>query len=91
MVKKLASYVKQYKRSAILTPICAAGEVVMEVLIPLVMAQLINQGIEANNMGALVKYGMLMMLLVMHILIVHLSSLRHRLRQLREVQVIEFI
>lgn len=65
MVKKLASYVKQYKRSAILTPICAAGEVVMEVLIPLVMAQLINQGIEANDMGALVKYGLLMMLLAL--------------------------
>ena len=35
MIKKLASYVKQYKRSALLTPLCAAGEVVMEVLIPL--------------------------------------------------------
>ena len=63
MIKKLASYVKQYKRSAFLTPACAAGEVVMEVLIPLVMAQLINQGIEAGNMSALIKYGLLMMLL----------------------------
>ncbi|MDD6050026.1 MAG: ABC transporter ATP-binding protein [Clostridiales bacterium] len=65
MVKKLASYVKQYKRSAILTPLCAAGEVVMEVLIPLVMAKLINQGIEANDMNALVKYGLLMLLLAL--------------------------
>ncbi len=65
MIKKLASYVKQYKRSAFLTPVCAAGEVVMEVLIPLVMAQLINQGIEAGNMSALIKYGLLMMLLAL--------------------------
>lgn len=65
MVKKLASYVKQYKRSAILTPLCAAGEVVMEVLIPLVMAKLINQGIEANDMNALIRYGLLMMLLAL--------------------------
>ena len=37
----------------------------MEVLIPLVMAQLINQGIEAGNMSALIKYGLLMMLLAL--------------------------
>ncbi|MBQ4581363.1 MAG: ABC transporter ATP-binding protein [Clostridia bacterium] len=65
MIKKLASHVKQYKRSALLTPLCAAGEVVMEVLIPLVMAQLINQGIEKGDTGALVKYGLLMMLLAL--------------------------
>ena len=65
MIKKLASYVKQYKRSAFLTPVCAAGEVVMEVLIPLVMAQLINKGIEAGDMSALIKYGLLMMLLAL--------------------------
>lgn len=63
MIKKLASYVKQYKRSALLTPVCAAGEVVMEVLIPLVMAQLINQGIEQGDTNALIKYGLLMMAL----------------------------
>ncbi len=63
MLKKLAAHIKQYKRSAILTPICAAGEVVMEVLIPLVMARLINEGIAKGNMDALIKYGLLMMLL----------------------------
>ncbi|MBE5809450.1 MAG: ABC transporter ATP-binding protein [Clostridiales bacterium] len=64
-MKKLASHVKQYKRSALLTPLCAAGEVVMEVLIPLVMAQLINKGIEAGDMGALIKFGLLMMMLAL--------------------------
>ena len=61
MIKKLASHVKQYKWSAILTPVCCAGEVVMEVLIPLAMAELINQGIQGQDMAALVKYGLLMM------------------------------
>ncbi len=63
MVKKLAAYIKQYKRSAILTPLCAAGEVVMEVLIPLVMARLIDDGIGPGNMNALIKYGLIMMVL----------------------------
>ena len=65
MIRKLAAHVKQYKRSALLTPLCAAGEVAMEVLIPLTMAQLINQGIEPGNMSAIVKYGLLMMLLAL--------------------------
>ena len=65
MIKKLASHVKQYKRSALLTPVCAAGEVVMEVLIPLAMAELINQGVEPGNMSALIKYGLLMMVLAL--------------------------
>ncbi|MBE5797276.1 MAG: ABC transporter ATP-binding protein [Clostridiales bacterium] len=63
MLKKLASHVKQYKLSAILTPVCAAAEVVMEVLIPLVMAELINQGIKGADMNALMKYGLIMMAL----------------------------
>ena len=61
MIKKLASHVKQYTWSAILTPVCCAGEVVMEVLIPLAMAQLIDQGIKGQNMAELVKYGLAMM------------------------------
>ena len=63
MLRKLASHVKQYKWSAFLTPLCAAGEVVMEVLIPLVMAELINQGIKGQDMSALIRYGLMMMAL----------------------------
>ncbi len=65
MLKKLASHIGQYRRSTILTPLCAAGEVVMEVLIPLVMAKLINEGIRLGDMNALIKYGLLMMLLAL--------------------------
>jgi ATP-binding cassette subfamily B protein len=45
MIKKLLSYVGDYKKYAILTPAMIVGEVVMEVLIPLVMASIIDKGI----------------------------------------------
>ena len=55
MIKKLASYVKEYKKSAILTPIFVILEVVMEVIIPLLMANIIDVGIQNNilEMGIL--------------------------------------
>lgn len=51
MIKKLLSYVREYKWYAILTPLVMIGEVVMEVLIPLVMADIIDNGIR-GGMGA---------------------------------------
>ncbi len=62
MIRKLLSYVKQYKRAAVLTPVCMIGEVFMEMLIPYVMASLIDRGIQAGNMGEIVKYGLIMLL-----------------------------
>ena len=53
---------KQYKRAAILTPVCMIGEVFMEMLIPYVMASLIDKGIQSANMGEIVKYGLIMLL-----------------------------
>lgn len=49
MIKKLASYVKEYKKYAILTPIFVILEVVMEVIIPLLMAKIIDVGIQNND------------------------------------------
>ena len=45
MIKKLASYVKEYKKDSILTPIFVVLEVIMEVIIPLLMARIIDVGI----------------------------------------------
>ena len=47
MIKTLAGYVKEYKKASILTPIFMILEVVAETLIPLLMASIINEGIEA--------------------------------------------
>ena len=49
MLKTLAAQIKQYKKSTILTPIFAALEVVMEVLIPMAMARLVKYGIEGGD------------------------------------------
>ena len=49
MIKKLLSCVGEYKKYAILTPIVMIGEVVMEVLIPLVMAKIIDVGIQGDG------------------------------------------
>ena len=49
MIRKLAGAIRQYKKDTILTPIFMLGEVVMEVVIPLLMADLIDKGINGNN------------------------------------------
>ncbi len=50
MIKTLSRSIREYKWAAILSPICMIGEVAMEVLIPLVMAGLYDDGIAAQNM-----------------------------------------
>lgn len=62
MIKTLAAQIKQYKKDTILTPIFMAFEVLFEVIIPLITAKLIDDGISAGNMPAVLKYGMLMIL-----------------------------
>ena len=65
MLKTLSAQIKQYKKSTILTPIFAALEVVMEVLIPMAMARLVKYGIEGGDTGAIYRYGFLMMAMAM--------------------------
>ena len=57
MFKKLAKYVKEYKKSAILTPIFVILEVVMEVIIPLLMAQIIDVGIQNGDVKYILEIG----------------------------------
>ena len=59
MIKKLASHLGEYKRAAILTPMFAALEAVMDILLPTIMAFIIDLGIEKGDMNAIVKYGLL--------------------------------
>ena len=60
MLKKLLSYVGKYKKQAILSPVCILGEVAMEVLIPYVMASIINDGIKKDDVGHVALMGLLM-------------------------------
>ena len=63
MIKTLIREVKQYKRVTLLTPMFTAAEVVMEVLIPYITAMIIDKGINAGDMKAVVLYGGLMVIM----------------------------
>ena len=54
MIRRLARCIREYKWAAILSPVCMTGEVIMELLIPLVMAQLYDYGIALQDMGVIV-------------------------------------
>ena len=57
MIRKLLSCVGEYKKSSVLTPVFVTLEAVMEVIIPLLMAFLIDEGINKSDMGAILKIG----------------------------------
>ena len=61
MIKRLAACVRQYKKYALATPALMIGEVAMEVLIPMVMARLIDLGIERGNMGQIWLNGAILL------------------------------
>ena len=54
MIKRLARCIREYKWAAMLSPLCMTGEVAMEVLIPLVMADLYDYGIVLQDMSVVV-------------------------------------
>ena len=60
MLKTLWAQVGRYKKQAILTPLFTMGEAVLEIAVPLVMASIIDDGIEAGNIGHVYRYGALM-------------------------------
>lgn len=65
MLKKLLSYVGRYKKEAILAPVTILGEVAMEVLIPYVMASIIDKGIRAGDIKHVAVMGALMVLMAL--------------------------
>lgn len=58
--KRLAGYIGQYRRDALLSPLCTTGCVILEILIPYLTASIIDDGIAAGNMGHVVRIGLLM-------------------------------
>ncbi|MBQ6577361.1 MAG: ABC transporter ATP-binding protein [Bacteroidales bacterium] len=63
MLKTILRQVKQYKTTAILTPVWTTAEVIMGVLIPYVTTSIIDKGINAGDIGNVYKYGGLMILI----------------------------
>ena len=60
MIKRLARCIREYKWAAMLSPLCMVGEVAMEVLIPLVMADLYDYGVVQQNMQIVVSRSFLL-------------------------------
>ena len=63
MDKKLLRSVREYKKQSFLTPVLVAAEVFVEVLIPLLMAKIIDVGIMNGDMAYIIKLGALLVLL----------------------------
>ena len=65
MIKRLLKSVREFKKDALRTPFFVVLEVVMEVIIPMVMALLIDKGIDGQDMAAIWKYGIILVLCAM--------------------------
>lgn len=65
MIKKLIKYIGEYKKPTVLTPIFVLLESGTEILIPLLMAKLIDNGIDAGDMGVIAKYGLILFVLAL--------------------------
>lgn len=63
MIKKLASCIREYKRDTILTPLFVMFEVILECIIPFMSAKLVNALEEGADMGQVLKYGLIMLVM----------------------------
>ena len=57
MIKKLSKFIKEYKKDSILTPIFVIFEVIMEVVIPYLMAKIIDIGVQNGDLNYIFKIG----------------------------------
>ncbi len=62
MIKKLASYLGEYKKTAILSPLFVAMESILEVVIPFLMAYLIDNGINKNDINEIYRIGVILII-----------------------------
>ena len=62
MIKKLLRSVREYKRDSLLTPLFVAVEVLMEVLIPYLMAGIIDVGLKQADMSYTVRMGIFLVI-----------------------------
>lgn len=63
MIRTLFSQLKEYRTASLLSPLFTALEVIMEILIPFIIAELIDKGIEAGNIHEIYYYGVIMLIM----------------------------
>lgn len=62
MIKRLCKSIREYKKDSILAPIYVSLEVFLEVVIPILMANLIDYGIDAGNLNYVIKMGVMLLI-----------------------------
>lgn len=62
MLKTLGTHIRGVVKESVLTPVCMIGEVIMEMVIPMLMASIINDGVEKGNLRHIYLVGSLMVL-----------------------------
>lgn len=65
MIKTLAKQIREYKKDSILSPVYVAAEVILELLLPFIMASMIDDGVEVGNMKHIVITGLIMLVVAM--------------------------
>ncbi len=63
MIRTLAGYIKEYTRDSLITPVFMIAEVILDMIIPFLMASIIDNGIEKGDMGHILRIGGLMLLM----------------------------
>lgn len=63
MIKLLAKSIREYKKDSLLTPVLIIGEVVMECLIPYIIANLVNSIKDGCGLGTILRYGLILVLM----------------------------
>ena len=77
MIKKLASQVKEYKKNSILAPIFVTFEVLIDVLIPMAMAAIIDNGLNKNDVNYVIRVGIMMIVMALLSLFFGMMAGRH--------------
>ena len=80
MIKKLASYIKEFKKDAFITPLAMVFEVIFEMMIPMEMASMIDKGVNAGNMQHIIQMGVLMIFTAAGGMITGLLGAKHGAR-----------
>lgn len=63
VIKELTAHIREYKKASILSPIFVSVEVVMECIIPFIIAQLVNEIKAGSEFGIIVKYGIILVIM----------------------------
>ena len=66
MIKTLIKSLREYKKPTLLTPLFVVFEVLLEVLIPLLMSKLIDDGIYSGQMNEILKIGIVLILVLLY-------------------------